>query len=336
MASTRLFKSSIRPRTYGAFVLGSGLFFCAYHVYSSHSPPKARHLNPSTFTPYTLVSRDPVSSSNAVFHLRPQNSDPLNAEAMRLASKTGIWSVQFKQPQLQIARNYTPLPNVDGLVADDELRLLIRREEGGEVSNYLHDLPERSTISVRGPFQECDIPSGVTDVLFLAGGTGIAPALQVARLIGERANLKMHILWANRTREECEGGISDSYSSSDSGWSGWLGAVRNAPHDKQLGVGRERGQIVQLLDSLKSQGKQGQLLVDYFVDEEKKFITPNDVSQALVRRGSGRALILISGPDGFVDYWAGRKEWAGGREVQGALGGKLKEMNLKGWKVIKI
>lgn len=36
-----------------------------------------------------------------------------------------------------------------------------------------------------------------------------------------------------------------------------------------------------------------------------------------------KAFVAVSGPEGFVKYYAGLKEWKEGQEVQGALGGLL-------------
>jgi ferredoxin-NADP reductase len=335
MKSPRLLKASLRPRSYGAIFIVTALGSFWHYYTQSHSEQKLRYLNPSNFTPYTLVSKDAVSSTSSIFRLRPQNKDSATSRAVKEAFKKGIWSVQFKQPQLQIARNYTPLPDPDESLDDDELHVLVRREKSGEVSNYLHDLPERSTIAIRGPFNECEIPSDVMTVLFLAGGTGIAPALQVASLLRDRSNMKMHILWANRRREDCEGGQSSSIAP-ESGQHLWFRAIKTATQRSLPDSRAKTARTVQLLESLKSQIKSDQLHVDYFVDEEKTFIKPTDVSRLLEQSPRGRSLVLISGPDGFMEYWAGQKEWAMGREIQGALRGQLAKMDRKGWAVVKI
>ena len=110
----------------------------------------------------------------------------------------------------------------------------------------------------------------------------------------------------------------------------------------------EKGEIVKLVRTLQDQTSPGQLSVDYFVDEEGSFIKPGELSKLSTSHTSksreldnqsqenSSGLIMISGPDGFMEYWAGRKEWVGGREVQGRLGGVLGKMNLKDWKVAKI
>ncbi|KAH0415269.1 hypothetical protein KCU90_g14839, partial [Aureobasidium melanogenum] len=85
------------------------------------------------------------------------------------------------------------------------------------------------------------------------------------------------------------------------------------------------------------------LSVDYFVDEESTYITPQNVRNAVApssnpptNPGQGKKIILVSGPEGFINYWAGPKQWLNGREVQGPLGGALAHMNLKGWQVVKL
>ena len=51
-------------------------------------------------------------------------------------------------------------------------------------------------------------------------------------------------------------------------------------------------------------------------------------------RASGEDRVIRR--DGFIEYWAGRKLWVDGREVQGPLGGVLGKMDLKGWSVVKL
>jgi hypothetical protein len=212
---------------------------------------------------------------------------------------------------------------------------LIRREEGGEVSNYLHGLPERATIAVRGPFEECPIPQDVKNVIFLAGGTGIAPALQVARLLKERNELKVHILWANRKREDCVGGKEDRSSRKAGVWS-WFRRAPTASGETPT-LGRDaKGTTVQLLDELKEQARSGHLLVDCFVDEEGTSIKPGTVSKLLQGPWEGKSVVLISGPDGFMEYWAGRKDSSVGYKAQGRLGGQLAKLDTKGWTVLRI
>jgi ferredoxin-NADP reductase len=224
--------------------------------------------------------------------------------------------------------------------------LLIRQEKGGEVSTYLHRLPEQSTIELRGPKVEWRLPDDIQEVIFLAGGTGIAPAMQVAQMLRSKPGSKMHILWANRRREDCLGGVSDhndNRSASGSSWKSLFGLGKASVSEKPLSTTEtsEHGVIVRELEALKKRNTAhaSELAVQYYVDEEKSFIKPQDVEKRLLadtpdRKGS--RVILISGPDGFIEYWAGKKLWIDGRETQGPLAGALSRMDLKGWSVYKL
>ena len=46
--------------------------------------------------------------------------------------------------------------------------------------------------------------------------------------------------------------------------------------------------------------------------------------------------MFVSGPEGFVNAWAGPKEWRDGRELQGPLGGVLAKLDLKDWEIVKL
>lgn len=190
------------------------------------------------FMPCKLVAKVPVSTTASIFYLDPfpegqgywlwranlaLKAD--NADKMRKAWREGtLWNIEVKQPQLQILRQYTPLP--PSAVDDKEkkacVKLLIRNEPSGEMSSYLHKLADKTEVDVRGPNHTFQPGDDVRQIVFFAGGTGIAPALQAAHaLLGDHkvnrtvdpadlATRKLHILWANRTRSDCLGGHNDS------------------------------------------------------------------------------------------------------------------------------
>lgn len=344
--------SWLKRRPVPILVLGtSAIGGAAYRVFG---PGNSSHgsLNPQTFTPYTIVDKQQVSSTSSIFTLRNSNGAP-HPESVRELQARGTWSVQIKQPQLQIARAYTPLPPTSDSTKNGgselkELRLLIRQETGGEVSTYLHRLPENSTIELRGPHPECELPPNTTEILFLAGGTGIAPAMQFAHALSQKSGSRMHILWANRRREECIGGMSDDDEGTAStlrqrGWlSGVSGIISSVSQMPQANVfsNHDKGVIVDELDALKARSGtvNSALGIQYYVDEEKTIMKPQDITKRITRQpdGPGLRLIILSGPDGFVEYWAGKKIWANGREVQGPLRGQLGRLNLGDWKVIKL
>ena len=303
------------------FGIGAVIGFSAVVLYESYTfDNNCSPLRPDAFTSYSLVSREAVSSSSSVFTLRPRAKE-LNVNVYEGAWEKGVWSVQVKQPQLQIARSYTPLPHVATAENNEpsDLHFFIRRDPKGEVSNYLHRLPIGAQIELRGPQLEFAIPSEVSEVLFLAGGTGIAPALQVVHTLLETRPSptsklpKIRILWANRRQEDA------------------LALPDNLPIPSTRAID---------LASLKAR-YQTELSFGYFLDEQKTFITESVLAKCLSNgnqgdKSAGKKLVLVSGPDGFVNHYAGPKIWKGGSELQGPLGGVLRKLNLDDWEVWKL
>jgi hypothetical protein len=307
---------------------------------------RSNALDQQSFTPYILRAKERISSTASIFTLASSNKvggeDPYQE-----LWETSLWSVQAKQPQLQIARNYTPLPpsvKGDGSVDPTAFRILIRHEINGEMSGYLHRLPLDATIDLRGPYKHLDIDPSTNSLVFCAGGTGIAPAMQCAYALLASNDTKdlprMHILWANRKREECEGGVSDTVQARGIWDKIWPSTPVQSP------VPTSSNAIVEELEALKSRF-QGRLTVDYFVDEERSFMGRDALQGSPVLtaveksgqvEGSKKALVLVSGPDGFIGHIAGPKSVASnGLEVQGPLGGVLKDMvvgkNVEVWKL---
>lgn len=192
-----------------------------------------------------------------------------------------------------------------------------------------------STIDVRGPVVEYDIPADVSDVVFLAGGTGIAPALQVVRAVlgdggegkGDK-NKTVKILWANRRRDECAGAPVGRP---------WYAPLRFwAP----TAEGEVASPLVEELRGLEARYP-GRVEVKYFIDAEGSFIDRRGILDAVkspagMEEGQGRKLIMVAGPDGFIKHYVGPRVWEGGEEKQGPLGGVVKGLKLGGWEVVKL
>jgi len=398
---------SARPIAGPLFVLtASAVGGFAYRYWGiSDDDETSTRLNPSTFTQYTITARQPVSSTSSIISLRPPRDDADGKNKPAIPAKAGeelkdwkdiwnrgVWSVQIKQPQLQIARSYTPLPpssattttataattlassspseqdgrrlSSSGITAsDDILRLYIRTTpSSGEVPAYISSQPLYSTLTLRGPTLELEIPPHVREVVFLAGGTGIAPALQVASILAQRPGAKMTVLWAVKRREEVAGAPDakaapkvheGSRQAETSGFGSWLRAGpkdRNPP--KGGGVVEEKGVLVKELEGLQQRfkaataaagGEGGKMNVEYFVDEENTLILPRNVAKYLrddrqsgAENVPGSKLLVVSGPEGFIDVWAGKKVWMGGQQIQGPLNGLLKFVDTSKWRVWKL
>ena len=280
-------------------ILSPSLCGGAYLVARWMSQDSEKQIDFTVFHPFEIVSKQSVSSTCSIFTLKSQSRTCPYHELYRDAWKKGVWSVQIKQPQLQIVRSYTPLPPPpDGLNDEDgdssstitELRFLIRREPHGEVSEYLHNLPVGAVVHIRGLDVEYEIPSDIDGVLFIAGGTGIAPSLQIAHSLLKRRKStgflpRLHILWANRRREDATGGVS---STSIVGSHGvrrplarffWAAEQSAQQQQQQLQQPQQASPpphqssiIIQQINHLK-QASQGRFTLDYLIDEEDSYIT---------------------------------------------------------------
>ncbi|KAI4180667.1 MAG: hypothetical protein L6R41_007085 [Letrouitia leprolyta] len=335
--------------------------------------PEAPQSN--VFQDYELLKNKRISDSSNLLTIQPSTFGPraykssLDNERVAELAKKGIWSVQIKHPLLTIARFYTPLPpflsdspqptanekfgSLSKYPEENQLRFLIRNYPDGELSKYLSRMQAGGRLELRGPYQDFEIPEEVDNIVFLAGGTGISPAIQMAHSLLESppsaSKPSIDILWANRQSEDCSGGPMAPFPPPGNiflrAWSSLVGKDSGQPrtggHSNRPG-----SPLVSELSTLKARYT-GDLNITYFADDQQRFITQQDVQRSVqsttsVNRdpGSGttaaKNLILISGPDGFVEYFAGPKVWKEGKELQGDLGGLLKKMNLHGWTVWKL
>lgn len=369
------------------------------------SAPEQQTLNPTTFARFTVTAKQQISPTAFILTVTPSDLLPRTgflatlydlvlpsrspARAAERHAKhfadvwdRGVtWSVEVKQPLLQVAREYTPLPDVLDLDENAatgeeeagmrerkaELKFLIRRTERGEVSGYLAGLEPGDEVQLRGPHFGFDVRqrlgSGDGRIVFLAGGTGIAPALQVVRavLASGEDSAKVDVLWANRQRADCRACPS-------------LGSAG------ELQAGAERGPVLDLLAEIQRRYP-GRVTVRCAVDEERSFVDTGALAglvkseagerqggevvkgcvlhdqDAVARRpaadadvdtegrcrcGGGKNLLFVSGPDGFVEHFAGPKRWADGMELQGPVGGVLGKLRvrqpyvMKEWLVLKL
>ncbi len=363
------------PALAAILILGGGIY------YLSTPSSSDKTLNTETFVPYTIISREAISPTSFVFTVRPDHPNPSPAYLVPGSStwRHPLWSVEFKQPEVQIARNYTPLPPLYGEdPATGSLRFYVRAIGGGEMSTYLSRLGVGKSVWLRGPHPGFDVSKRLGDqkhVVFLAGGTGVVPGMQVARAVLDgRADTTFTLLWAVRRREELQRVEPATLS--------WWGRLwkKSTPEDILHRVhgaspmGRE-------LDEMKMRyGKRLRICVA--IDDEKTQFQRRDLTDALqsvnpnhILSGTGcqlhdqrmyiaasefepttppcgctpteklrpgKNLFMISGPEGFISHYAGQKIWLGGIETQGPVGGVTGELRrnyptfASDWLVLKL
>ncbi|KAI0883176.1 uncharacterized protein GGS22DRAFT_168046 [Annulohypoxylon maeteangense] len=250
-------------------------------------------INTSSFSPFTITSKEQVSPTAFVITVRagdssPGENKPGSTASLKDAWAHGIWSVETKQPQLQIARHYTPLPS-EPSNDEAELRFLIRKLDGGEMSTYLSKLDTGSQVHLRGPHPSFDVEKrlgSASNVVFLAGGTGIAPALQVAAKlletpVPEEEKPYVSILWANRRSTDALG--RGEVSGAQGTVQGWVKSLRGDTADRKERretVEQEEASLARQLREMRERHPQ-RFRVAYFVDEEGGFIGAEDLQAAL-------------------------------------------------------
>ncbi|EGX50020.1 hypothetical protein AOL_s00076g371 [Orbilia oligospora ATCC 24927] len=300
-----------------AFILG-------YITYTYTTTPTIPYpINPYSFTPHVITSTTPLSPTSSLITLSPKHHSTPPPSFWSIINSEGLWSVQIKQPQLQIQREYTPLPETSSLLSsngngsgkrdrnlDNKITIFVRAVDGGEVSPYLLSRKPGDVVEVRGPvitytFKPEETVKGEEDirnVVFIAGGTGVSPAIQLtahlfSRYTEDGIKRRVKILFASRTASE-----------------------KVLPQIQEL----------QKLGDIERAGIK--VDVEYFYDDKDSFITKPDIEAAVAGlemgsgRGSGRDVIMVSGPEGFVNHYAGKKGWKDGLETQGVLGGVVGEI----------
>lgn len=166
----------------------------AYTISKSKDNDRPTELQPEYFTPYKITRKVANDSNHFIIELTPITTQKTNIWSQLTNRK--IWSVEVKQPEIMVTRNYTPLPlqfvngDSDDLKVinqndtennnnNGKLVLFIKNYDQGEVSKWIANLPLNHTIEIRGPFVEYSIPKQVNNVNFFAAGTAIVGPLQL-------------------------------------------------------------------------------------------------------------------------------------------------------------
>ncbi|KAK4191364.1 Sucrase/ferredoxin-like-domain-containing protein [Podospora australis] len=359
-------KSNILPNLLAAvfiLTLVSGTFDEIFDslppLFGSSTPPDI--LRTKTFSPFKIISREQVSPTAFIITVQ-SSSSPLSSPSAVLSQawQHGIFSVEIKQPQIQVSRDYTPLPPSSPSEQTDMLdkgilRFYIRRYDKGEVSTYLSRLSIGDTVEIRGPKLGFNIPSrlgGDGKIVFLAGGTGIAPALQVARVALSSSSSSMSIIWANRTREECAPAhpitqLLEGLKQANKGQFGYavtVDAEKSFIDEKTISsqlssptttsataagaVGAKKSKSCYYHSTTKLIASDGEDAIWEDEPSTKKSTTeekykPLDKCSCSEESKGGKNLLMISGPEGFIRRFAGAKAWSFGKERQGVVGGVI-------------
>ncbi|KAH7212659.1 transmembrane amino acid transporter protein-domain-containing protein [Fusarium oxysporum] len=374
------FSTPLQSRIFPSLIV-VGIILVSGGYYLLTPPSRPNTLNEITFVPYGITAREAISPTSFVITAVPRTPNPslpyLNPSDKHW--RYPLWSVEFKQPEVQISRHYTPLPPLSTEdPIDGSLRFYIRTVGDGEMSNYLGRRQVGEDVFLRGPHVGFELAERLGEhsrLVFLAGGTGVVPGIQAAKAVLE-ANEKssVDLLWAVRKREE----VQKSAPPRQSSWKFWQ-------EKKPTTLGTEvesPSPVTKRLQDLKM-AYGDRLRIQVVVDEEGTRFQDRDISNAIAASPGtvasfsagcrfhdqamhvhasefalaegpgcvckpsegttpGKNLFIVSGPDGFIEYYAGPKIWLGGQQTQGPISGiagylqKQNPLLARDWLVLKM
>lgn len=285
--------------TVAATVLGFA--YCEYDIHTTWTT----ELDQDKFTRYRISQRVAIDPHHYLMEVRPLSKQSVNIWKKMTSNK--IWSIEVKQPEIMIVRNYTPLPLkltsdndsneyeleqldiANGETNDGKLLFYVKNYDTGEIGRWMRNLDVGSRIDIRGPYVEYEIGNEEKNVTIMTAGTGIVSALQI--LFQKPVDDPVNYNWIHTSNSMAEmGKLFDEVSA--------LGKKSNVQltlFDKDHDL---RSNLNQLMDLLPENN--------------------NDESF------NSEFVSLVCGPEGFIKTLAGSKVDLN----QGPISGILKT---KGW-----
>ncbi|KAK9468001.1 hypothetical protein V1512DRAFT_260540 [Lipomyces arxii] len=382
-------------------------------------------LDPNRFSTFIITHREEVGRDcvllelappwQKVQHLQSARSRHMPEQDFRDPEHAGdpgvgnywdgsrVWTVEVKQPDLQISRKYTPIPihyelglrtmadetdldengnpkmkivrsallRMEGLqneVDEAKIVLFIRKYEDGEVSRWLYSLPVLSRVQLRGPHKELELPKPIQprsilnlkrryrehkaettppmrrpmldnpskmvpdfkpeaqDILFFAGGTGIAPALQL--LLSKNPIPGKFILhYSVRDRKDI---VCPRFL---------YFLERSGRAEIHYHIDNE-GSFVKARDIPPPWTEASDTTQNWFGFKPKdvtwdltQYASAVELHDAQIAKYKGRVpgkptYAIVCGPEGYIDYIAGTRELTTETNDQGHVGGLLAQ---RGW-----
>ena len=163
-------------------------------------------LDPLSYREFTVTSVEwfPLTSAPT---LRLSFSLPASCPRLGLAAGQHLWlrsrALGDDSADEVVSRPYTPItpPGVS------PIGLYISLRDGGPMHRYLLHVSAGDTVSLRGPGGGFSLRTNRWhSITMIAGGTGIAPMLQVARAIlaNDRDDTSIKVIWSVRTFADAE------------------------------------------------------------------------------------------------------------------------------------
>ncbi|CCH58744.1 hypothetical protein TBLA_0A09600 [Henningerozyma blattae CBS 6284] len=194
---------------FGGISLTIGALYNFYSAYESKRVLETPDLNPITFSKYAITYKESIDDTHFLLELTPIGLN--SRDIWKEIRNSKIWSVEVKQPDIMVVRNYTPLPlyfnkkdqrlhqvpsvkhveeNKEFDTYNNSLMFYIKKYENGEVTRWLCEKPIDAIVEIRGPIIDLNVNEIVSDyssktglipsIQFITAGTGIVSALQLA------------------------------------------------------------------------------------------------------------------------------------------------------------
>lgn len=260
------------------------------------------------FSKYYISYKEDIDDKHFLLEIKPKKR-VLNCNIWEQIGPKKLWSIEVKQPEIMITRNYTPLPLFYNsgedkleLISQDEkhqyegnLLFYIKKYDTGEVSRWLYGMPIGHQLEIRGPIIDCDLEEfskmkneenketleGYA-IQFITAGTGVAPALQLLlRSLNKNRNLIINVI--NTCQNVKELGVLY----------GWIEKCSNTSAIN-----------CQLIESSKNDNnlKQNLTLLQKSLKSKTNFLVNNKTKEI-----DTIPLSLVCGPEGFLTAVAGNK-----------------------------
>ena len=185
-------------RAPAAAAAAAGLATAAYKYSNALAAPPAG-LDPKAWTPLTLTKVTPLSDNTAIY--RFAFDEPTATSGMTVASclltKAAIGSAKPDGSRANVMRPYTPIsrPEVVGY-----LELAVKSYPQGKMSKHIAEMKIGDKLDFKGPIVKLPYKANEhKEIGMVAGGTGIAPMLQVVdEIIANPADkTKVSLIFAN-------------------------------------------------------------------------------------------------------------------------------------------
>ncbi|OBA26638.1 hypothetical protein HANVADRAFT_52950 [Hanseniaspora valbyensis NRRL Y-1626] len=156
----------------------------SYSYYKKYQWEQSKtELSQQHFVKYKINWRNFIDKDH--FLLEVESIKPQKVNSWKENGYKKLWSVEVKQPQIHVVRNYTPLPlkhvnsnenNEDDfslkVIQDDasdngKLMFYIKKYDNGEVARWLSKLPIGHELELRGPYIDYEFPLSPEDEIIL-------------------------------------------------------------------------------------------------------------------------------------------------------------------------